>query len=415
MVERSTKVRLGSLVGVFVSLAGVAHAQLGPRPQKADPSVYFGGFQFNGPGARAVGMGTAFIALADDATASEWNPAGLNVIIKPEISLQIKSTSYDTPLLVPYSNTFGTNSEDVNSFTYASYAQSFGRFAFSIYRQELTNFSARGAFQSSGQQVYGDDSLDFTSSINLDTKIVNYGASGSITFLDNKLSFGYSARYGRLSVDSTLRQDFFKAKGGASSARVNDDDTDISFNTGLLWKPNPKFSLGAVYKSGPVFEVEQVQEFGTFVKPNPPNVIRERVTIPIPDSYGIGAAFRPSDQLTFAFDAVRITYSDLNEAIRDPDKIPAFLQGDIQEAKDGNEYHAGMEYVILTKAPVSLRLGLYSEPNDRSVITEQGKSDLHYTGGVGFVFGSRFQLDAAANVSDASTEYLLSTIFRWGR
>jgi len=30
-----------------------------------------------GPGARAMGMGGAFIALADDGTSVHWNPAGL--------------------------------------------------------------------------------------------------------------------------------------------------------------------------------------------------------------------------------------------------------------------------------------------------------------------------------------------------
>lgn len=30
-----------------------------------------------GSGARAIGMGGAFIGIADDATAASWNPAGL--------------------------------------------------------------------------------------------------------------------------------------------------------------------------------------------------------------------------------------------------------------------------------------------------------------------------------------------------
>lgn len=33
-------------------------------------------FRFGPPGARSLGMGGAFVALADDATASEANPAG---------------------------------------------------------------------------------------------------------------------------------------------------------------------------------------------------------------------------------------------------------------------------------------------------------------------------------------------------
>ena len=39
-----------------------------------------------GSGARAIGMGSAFIAVADDATAASWNPAGLTQLRKPEVS-----------------------------------------------------------------------------------------------------------------------------------------------------------------------------------------------------------------------------------------------------------------------------------------------------------------------------------------
>ena len=40
-----------------------------------------------GSGARAVGMGGAFIGVADDATAASWNPAGLIQLEKPELSI----------------------------------------------------------------------------------------------------------------------------------------------------------------------------------------------------------------------------------------------------------------------------------------------------------------------------------------
>jgi len=40
-----------------------------------------------GSGARAVGMGGAFIGVADDATAASWNPAGLIQLEKPEVSI----------------------------------------------------------------------------------------------------------------------------------------------------------------------------------------------------------------------------------------------------------------------------------------------------------------------------------------
>src|SRR5262245_37475869 len=40
-----------------------------------------------GSGARAWGMGGAFVAVADDATAATWNPAGLAILQRPEITL----------------------------------------------------------------------------------------------------------------------------------------------------------------------------------------------------------------------------------------------------------------------------------------------------------------------------------------
>ena len=44
-------------------------------------------YNIMGSGARALGMGGAFIALSDDASAITWNPAGLTQLLKPEIGL----------------------------------------------------------------------------------------------------------------------------------------------------------------------------------------------------------------------------------------------------------------------------------------------------------------------------------------
>ena len=44
-------------------------------------------WNFTGVGARAAGMGGAFIGVADDATAISWNPAGLTQLEEPEASI----------------------------------------------------------------------------------------------------------------------------------------------------------------------------------------------------------------------------------------------------------------------------------------------------------------------------------------
>ena len=40
-----------------------------------------------GSGARALGIGGAFLSIADDATAASWNPGGLVQLKKPEVSI----------------------------------------------------------------------------------------------------------------------------------------------------------------------------------------------------------------------------------------------------------------------------------------------------------------------------------------
>ena len=40
-----------------------------------------------GSGARAIGQGSAFIAVADDATAASWNPGALMQLERPELSV----------------------------------------------------------------------------------------------------------------------------------------------------------------------------------------------------------------------------------------------------------------------------------------------------------------------------------------
>src|SRR5947199_585319 len=48
-------------------------------------------FNFGNPGARSLGMGGAFLGLADDASAAEANPAGLTILRKPEVTIEARN------------------------------------------------------------------------------------------------------------------------------------------------------------------------------------------------------------------------------------------------------------------------------------------------------------------------------------
>ncbi len=86
--------RMGLLVATFGAAAAVAEAQVPtpsptPVPSIAEDEKDFLGLTSLalGSGARAFGMGGAFLARADDATAASWNPAGLSYLRRPEFTM----------------------------------------------------------------------------------------------------------------------------------------------------------------------------------------------------------------------------------------------------------------------------------------------------------------------------------------
>ncbi|HZE19764.1 MAG TPA: PorV/PorQ family protein [Candidatus Angelobacter sp.] len=65
-------------------LALLLPALLGPGTARA--TRYAGEFLRIGVGARALGMGSAFVGLADDGTAAYWNPAGLATLSQRQVT-----------------------------------------------------------------------------------------------------------------------------------------------------------------------------------------------------------------------------------------------------------------------------------------------------------------------------------------
>lgn len=58
----------------------------------ADEGAHTAEFLSHGVGARALGMGSAFVAIADDSTATYWNPAGLTNVKKHSFSAMYSDT-----------------------------------------------------------------------------------------------------------------------------------------------------------------------------------------------------------------------------------------------------------------------------------------------------------------------------------
>lgn len=66
-------------------IVGLAGLILAAASERAEADKYAGEFLKLGVGARALGMGGAFVAIADDASAAYWNPAGIGRLEHAEL------------------------------------------------------------------------------------------------------------------------------------------------------------------------------------------------------------------------------------------------------------------------------------------------------------------------------------------
>jgi len=79
----------GGPVQVDISHVGPQQSLVSPSPPESAgfrPPTIFSAPLAHGSGARALGLADAFTAVADDATAASWNPAGLTQLERPEAS-----------------------------------------------------------------------------------------------------------------------------------------------------------------------------------------------------------------------------------------------------------------------------------------------------------------------------------------
>jgi len=82
---KSLLLKVTALV-VMTAVCAMGQSEFGDKPR-----VEGYRFDFTGGGARAEGMGKAFIAVSDDNTAGSWNPAGLIDLEQPILSLSYGS------------------------------------------------------------------------------------------------------------------------------------------------------------------------------------------------------------------------------------------------------------------------------------------------------------------------------------
>ncbi len=430
-------------------------------------------FNFGNPGARSLGMGGAFLGLADDASAAEANPAGLTILRKPEISLE--GRNYLEEQLFTTSGTFPdlkrtafTHYSRRAELTFGSFVYPVKNFTFGVYYHQPLKNEGAGRVVPERNQFTGAVTTDvpnfflpkngpapvssaecdqirlrqndpfacleytilpFISALTIQER--TFGIAGAYKI--GNFSFGATARYQRFNETAftfrvTPTFDFDSISVQATSDIRNDNDRakdkhDVTFAGGVKWAPGDKFSIGAVYKQGAKFTAP------TFAANRNTGCEFMRVsntTFHVPDVYGAGVSVRPIPVLTINADAVHVTYSNLvdnfvsvNEDIRSIDKA--------YKASDVTEIHVGAEYFFAMKVPFALRAGWWRDPAHSieyrgplalpdavaaAILYPKGAAQKHVSVGGGFAW-PRFQIDAAYDTSKYYKVGSLSAVVRF--
>jgi long-subunit fatty acid transport protein len=363
-------------------------------------------------------MGASVIGLADDATASESNPAGLTVLTRPEVSGQLRVSSFDNELPDTVSGRgFATFSDSVTSPSFFSAVYPWKSAAISAYYQRSADFKQHSRFQGLLPLDRGIISSDVDSTA-AEFRVENAGVSASFK-LGSRFSVGAGVRRTRIKLSAFEEIAFtYPAFPGFSNtlrADLGGDDSKVTFNVGLLARPSSKVSLGAVYKKGADFTVPgqfRATNICPARVPCDPDASRTlTLALRVPDVFGGGVAFRPTDRLTILADVVGITYSDLTAQ---GSLAAQFGQGGAEDIKDAVEVHGGAEYVFSAgaDASVALRAGAYNDP-DHDGLGGVDSNQVHVTFGGGLVVKNRVQIDAAVNRASNITEGIVSFVLRF--
>ena len=354
------------------------------------------GIYSEGIGARALGMGGAFVAVADDSTAVFWNPAGLVQLQGRGVNLGLYSMS----TWMKHGNGHGAHNAgadfapemgDVFAKVYPSEPHYFDRdkvfWPSAATAPEFTGHWNRGrytlgfgAFTLGGAYSdYEGEGVDPLSGARVEGSVyslfglVDFNSSIGVQVTERlSLGLGLDLLVGYINVE--VDKDYL----GSANAALPDYRLDVHSDAlgygvqgvfGALYKVHPRLSVGAVYRSGAKMKLEGDSSATLrFLDGNPGNDFDEksdhRHRFRFPPSWALGLAWRPSDRLLLSFDWNRVDWTKfywppgrikyehpgaalLKSVNKDPGWFPA------------DSYRMGLEYRLSPQ--LTWRAGYYKE------------------------------------------------------
>jgi hypothetical protein len=402
-----------------------------PGPVGDDPVTIPGQQNLTlGSGARAYGMGGAFLARADDATAASWNPAGLSYLRAPELSFVGVYGSFAT-VEAGVSDSLKGSSIDFAAFTWPVGAG-----------------EVRGAVQLSYQRALsfdGDRKVDqeiASQLVRVDDGVSDGGfdvvAAGTGLRLSRHVRVGFTVNRWLNGYEQTIERNLSNLPTNRPRRQFDLDfrPSGWSFNAGVIVSPIERLNLAAVYKSPFTADVSLGRSRRDyFGDPDDPDEVTtnawasDSVNVEFPSSFGLGVSWRPRETLTLSADYTRSSWADariedffelrftpasdesgnpaqppppvffeelqyptLNQV---PDPSDPADPARLVAQQDAEQIRAGLEWVLIKGAlKVPIRVGYF---NDRQIKGTPTGDPVRYNGltaGTGVILGP-LQLDLA--------------------
>ncbi len=369
-------------------------------------------FTVQGAGARATGLGGAFIAVADDATAVSFNPAGLAQLLKPEVSFVARGQKRD----VGYEDvetTAGTRTQVVSDSLISSthFDPQFisgtvplrlgGKsLALQLSLQRFITLDEDDSRQLSEVPINGTGASTLRQSIRQEGQIDLYSFAMAYE-LSERVLIGASVNMWRGVWDLDSQS---SKTSGARTSFVNFTQSNhlegVNYNLGLIWRW-PTWSLGLVRRTG--FHGDYTYGTTTTTSSGGPVTYRSTPDLAVglhwPSTTGVGFAYRPKDRWLFTADVTHTAWSEARYMTTRAslDGLSFFDLDKGTRTPNATDVHLGVErlFIFDSGSILPLRMGLSREPQP-VVDRVTGEQRVIYAAALGTgVKRGRYTFDAA--------------------
>ncbi len=355
-----------------------------------------------GVGARAIGMGGAFVAIADDYSATFWNPAGLGQIRRMELTGSYNSLSYENNTSY-YNSPFSdkTNFSNLNSIGFVFPVPTYrGSMVFAFGYNRIANYNSNFIIQ--GFNSSSDDSV-FQSASQLDRGgLRQWVAAGSVQ-LSKHLYLGgsfniYAGDYDYAwDLNETDDLDLYEEDTWIFQDDINTSISGVGMTFALLYNVNNRIKFGATIESPVTFRgKEEWRAFervdyddNTFYDSTSVGEYEYKIRQPLKVNFGVSLALpllTVSGGLSFS-DWSQLEYTDPTDLEVDNRDFAKNLQSTTQ-------YRAGAE-LILPGTNTRVRAGYLLDPTPYKINAPYTDKEF-YTAGIGFLIDRQFTLDIGA-------------------